>query len=169
VAIAVGQLIREAIGKLRLKLLDLTNRNRLLNFKLTASSNKFVRVVDEIPGHLYSRLTGETASSAKLYFAALPQPPEDQVDANDTGIVFPRIAAAAGQVTSHDGNQATAELNEKPAEFSPARLNLAQWARSNGIEASYDLPEAGASGRWEAWRRSDSDSSASRSTCQKNG
>ena len=70
----IDGLVRDAIAKLRLKLLDLSNRNRLLNFKFTDSSRKFVRVIDELPRLLYERLTGESGSNGKMYFAALPEP-----------------------------------------------------------------------------------------------
>ncbi|MEP7243797.1 MAG: DUF4011 domain-containing protein, partial [Gammaproteobacteria bacterium] len=73
----VTELVREGIERLRLKLLDLTNRNRLLNFKFTESSRKFVRVVDELPDVLYRRLTDESEPK-KLFFAPLPKPPEEE-------------------------------------------------------------------------------------------
>src|SRR6266403_382024 len=130
----VDQLIREAIAKLRLKLLDLTNRNRLLNFKFTDASKKYVRVVDEIPGHLYSKLTGDNAKDARLYFAALPEPPPDEVDPDDTGVLSPRIPGALFPLDSVGRNR-----GGNAAGGTVLRLNLAQWARENGIEASYDL------------------------------
>jgi very-short-patch-repair endonuclease len=139
--VPVDQLIRDAIARLRLKLLDLTNRNRLLNFKFTDSSKKYVRVIDEIPGHLYDKLTSDSAS--KLYFAALPEPPEDDVDPDDTGVRIRRLAPAVSPVAAGGDGVTNQETGEATERANTPRFNLAQWARENGIEASYDLPEQG--------------------------
>ena len=46
---SIKSLIRDAVAKLRLKLVDLTNRNRLINFRFSDSSRKYIRVIDEVP------------------------------------------------------------------------------------------------------------------------
>ncbi len=136
---AIEQLIREAIEQLRLKLLDLTNRNRLLNFKFTDTSKKYVRIVDEIPGHLYDRLTSDKTSSAKLYFASLPEPPLESIESDDTS--HPRRRSTAGAGAKAAGERAVANDPEPAPHTGPARFNLEQWARDNGIDPAYDLPE----------------------------
>lgn len=63
--------IEHALGELRLKLLDLTGRNRLINFKHTAGrSIQFVNVNLEA---VYGRLTGNTGSACQITY--LPDPP----------------------------------------------------------------------------------------------
>jgi very-short-patch-repair endonuclease len=127
-------LIRDAIERLRLKLLDLTNRNRLLNFKFTDASKKYVRIVDEIPGHLYDRLTSDNVSYAKLYLASLPEPPDQSIESSTKGL----IRSAASIAVNADGKSTDAEAALKTG---AARFSIEQWARDNGIDPSYDLPE----------------------------
>ena len=63
--------IEHALGELRLKLLDLTGRNRLINFKHTAGrSIQFVNVSLEA---VYWRLTGNAGSACQITY--LPDPP----------------------------------------------------------------------------------------------
>lgn len=58
----------KALEDLRLKLLDLTKRNRLLNFKNNKSS---VRIVDEQPKQVFQRLV---SAGDSMIFAPLPEP-----------------------------------------------------------------------------------------------
>jgi very-short-patch-repair endonuclease len=132
-------LIRDAIKQLRLKLLDLTNRNRLLNFKFTDSSKKYVRIIDEIPGHLYDQLTSDPANSAKLYFASLPEPPARLIESRATDLL--PVREAAGARIAANGERASPESTAPAPPTDPLRFNLEQWARDNGIDPSYDLPE----------------------------
>ncbi len=53
--------IEKEPGSARHALLDLTMRNRLLNFK--SSRNRTVQVIDEIPSQIYDRLVTCTARS----------------------------------------------------------------------------------------------------------
>lgn len=57
----VSELTYKALLKVRQKLLDLSKRNRLLNFKETARS---VRIIDELPDHVFATLVTETKSMA---------------------------------------------------------------------------------------------------------
>ncbi|MCG2710355.1 MAG: DUF4011 domain-containing protein, partial [Thermodesulfovibrionales bacterium] len=57
----VSELTYKALLKVRQKLLDLSKRNRLLNFKETVRS---VRIIDELPDHFFSTLVTETKSMA---------------------------------------------------------------------------------------------------------
>ena len=55
----LSELIQKALLKVRQKLLDLSKRNRLLNFKETARS---IRIVDELPDQVFKTLvTDKTA------------------------------------------------------------------------------------------------------------
>ena len=61
--------IEAGLERIRLRLLDLTNRNRLLNFRHAEKSS--LRVVNELPDELFYRLT----SNAEMLFAPVPKPP----------------------------------------------------------------------------------------------
>ncbi len=139
----ISVLVRDALEKLRLKLLDLSNRNRLLNFKFSDSSRKFVRVIDEIPGLLYDRLTGESGSSGKMYFEALPEPimGGDDVNPEDTGVTKSLSGLDAHQAYSEsEASGRKSSWGQRPQGRAKERINLADWASKNGIDPTYDLP-----------------------------
>ena len=132
----VNQLVREGIARLRLKLLDLTNRNRLLNFKFPESSRKFVRVIDALPDALYERLTDDSPRNGKLYFTALPQPPPDLYSQADT---TPNTALAT-EVRDDIAKRDPPGRSYRPRHSAAPRVDHAEWARQNGIDPSFDLP-----------------------------
>ena len=61
----------ESLEKLRSRLLDLSARNRLLNFS-HARSKRFARIIDELPDQLFESLTSEQT----MRFAPVPEPTE---------------------------------------------------------------------------------------------
>ncbi|WP_236709384.1 DUF4011 domain-containing anti-phage protein Hhe [Pseudomonas sp. Leaf127] len=103
-----------SMEKLRGRLLDLSARNRLLNFS-HARSKRFVRLVDELPDQLFTALLDETT----LRFAAIPEPTERQLI--DQGYL--KYDAASGSVS---------ELKKPPSSEA--------WAMCSGINTEYDLP-----------------------------
>lgn len=48
--------------RLRLKLLDLSKKNRMLNYSLGARSKRHLQIVDEVMEEVYRKLAGEDAS-----------------------------------------------------------------------------------------------------------
>src|SRR3954471_19523109 len=65
--------IKAGLERIRLRLLDLTNRNRLLNFRHTEKSS--LRVVNELPDELFYKLT----NNAEMLFAPVPKPARQSV------------------------------------------------------------------------------------------
>src|SRR5665213_1677442 len=67
--------------KLRMKLLDLSRRNRMLNYSLGARSRRHIQIVDTTLEDVYARLVGE---ESKLKIAFLPEPedllPEEKTE-----------------------------------------------------------------------------------------
>ncbi|HEX4050324.1 MAG TPA: DUF4011 domain-containing protein [Steroidobacteraceae bacterium] len=138
----IEQMVRDGIARLRIKLLDLTNRNRLVNFKFSETSRKFVRVVDEVPGILFERLTDDSARSPKLYFRSLPAPPpepEGPAEEADQLQLSPSVADAANEAKA--ASEKAARPRWKKAKLA-LKINLQEWAHKHGIEPSFDLPEA---------------------------
>jgi len=58
---SISELTHKALLKVRQKLLDLSKRNRLLNFKETVRS---IRIIDELPDQVFSTLVTETKNMA---------------------------------------------------------------------------------------------------------
>jgi len=104
----------ESLEKLRSRLLDLSARNRLLNFS-HARSKRFARIIDELPDHLFETLTAEQA----MRFAPVPEPTERQLIEQD----YLKYDEQTGSVS---------ELKKPPT--------AEAWAQILGIETSYELP-----------------------------
>ncbi|WP_426153678.1 DUF4011 domain-containing anti-phage protein Hhe [Pseudomonas sp. DC3000-4b1] len=106
----------ESLEKLRSRLLDLSARNRLLNFS-HARSKRFARIIDELPDHLFETLTGEDV----MRFAPVPEPTERQLIEHG----YLKYDEVTGSVT---------ELKKPPT--------AETWAQVLGMETSYELPVA---------------------------
>ena len=108
------EVIAEALAALRERLLDLTGRNKLLNFRHASLS--CLRIVDEIPDQLFENLI----AGNKFTFDPVPLPTEAET--------VQYISSSEG-ITLKEARQR--DLGPPPSE---------KWARQLGIDTSYDLP-----------------------------
>lgn len=104
----------ESLEKLRSRLLDLSARNRLLNFS-HARSKRFARIIDELPDHLFETLTAEQT----MRFAPVPEPTERQL-------------LEQGYLKYDEQNGSVSELKKPPT--------AEAWAQVLGMDISYELP-----------------------------
>jgi len=104
----------ESLEKLRSRLLDLSARNRLLNFS-HARSKRFARIIDELPDHLFETLMAEQA----MRFSPVPEPTERQL-------------IEQGYLKYDEQTGSVSELRKPPT--------AEAWAQILGIETSYELP-----------------------------
>jgi very-short-patch-repair endonuclease len=111
--------LHDQLGRMRRRLLDLTAKNRLLNFRHTPTS--CVRLIEEIPTHVFERVTRGEA----LEFA--PLRPDDTDD--DVELELP-VAAAPGS-TDAKRKRARQEAKAKAV------------ATALGLDPSFDLPARG--------------------------
>jgi very-short-patch-repair endonuclease len=110
------------LEELRKRLLDLTRRNKLLNFRHGKSS---LRVVDELPDELFKRLKNGTS----LIFRPVPEPPRGRsVSPSKEANTLPMKI-----ITSP----------EEKSEQSGRKVSATEYAKQLGIRTSYDLPQAG--------------------------
>ena len=105
----IDDFVKAAIQQYRAKLLDLSSRNPLVNFRHSDRSRSHIRVVDEIPEKLFERLE----SSRQLWFDPLPDPlliPADEE--------LPLFQEARRKATRTDAEykKALAELGPTPSE-----------------------------------------------------
>lgn len=103
------------LKRLRSRLLDLTSRNRLLNFRHPEASS--LRIVDELPDELFDRLAGGDS----MAFLPVPQPPKSA-----------RVQAAETDGEAPGGGEAGEK--RPPAEV---------FARSLGFATDFELPVVG--------------------------
>nr|WP_287410685.1 DUF4011 domain-containing protein [Pseudodesulfovibrio sp.] len=95
-------LARKTLENVRKKLLDLTARNKLLNFKETA---KTIRIVDELPNQVFDMLVHKSVSMEIL---AYEPPKEEEEDLAEVTIEEPQKSEASNKL---DGNNS--EILEK--------------------------------------------------------
>jgi very-short-patch-repair endonuclease len=155
----LDELIGSRIENLRPKLLDLTRRNPLISTRLSPRSNSLVRVVDELPDVIASYLAGEQ----RMRLVPLPpledDPRDEQSRAFQDALSNARLTdevylAGIEELKERDdeesaevGRRLERELRDRiradlglGARQTRGELTLAQHARNNAIEPTYDLP-----------------------------
>lgn len=155
------ELVSAKLQELRLRLLDSTRRNPLINIRFTPASTSFIRVVDELPDILRYNLS----QGRQMRLAALPAledelPDEQTNDFRDALFVARQEDNAyLAEIAKIDPAEAKAEEKLMQAERSlkdrlredldlPQRQTkdapaLAEHARLHGVEPSYILPLPG--------------------------
>jgi len=101
------------LENLRNRLLDLTNRNKLLNFKHTKSAS--IRIIDELPDQLVETLLADKA----MKFISIPDPTESEL-------------IAAGYLKYDEENDELIKVNEYPS--------AEAWAKYIGLDTRYEVP-----------------------------
>jgi hypothetical protein len=161
---AQREMAEKLIAELRKRLLDLSNRNRLLNFKFSDRARTHVRIVDEIPDVLYGKLS----DGKKLTFIPLPNP-EDEPEDEQSDEFFLMVQAARMSdeeylraldgLGEEDEPSASEQKIERalrdrvrqqlglPPRSTRDSMTPVDYARANGIDPSYDLPRDGGSNR----------------------
>lgn len=104
-----------ALENLRMRLLDLTARNRLINFKHTKAGS--LRIIDELPNQLVEELLSET----EMRFEAVPEPTKAEL-------------INAGFIKFDEKSQQLERLKSDPS--------AEEWAKHLKISTSYEVPES---------------------------
>lgn len=121
------------IAELRQRLLDLSNRNKLINFKHTSKGGRQIRVVGEWLPKLYAVLDGDKA----VEFTALPPLPDEPEDEQQPEFVS---ALEVAFLTDKAYLKAVEKLEDEPDD--KAEFTLANSDRDGDTEHEDD-PEAG--------------------------
>lgn len=104
----------KTLENFRMRLLDLTARNGLINFRYTRQGN--LRIVDELPHQVVETLLADTEMS----FSAVPEPTEEEL-------------IEAGYLERNEETGEIRRLRDDP--------DAGEWARHLGIATSYEVPE----------------------------
>lgn len=158
---AIAEMVRQGIRKAREKLIDLSLRNGMLNYRHSESSGRHVRVVNEVPSVLVDCLTSERTIDL------IPLPPVETIPRDEDTDAFRAalkearaidpdwLAAedakrAAGNRRRSKDKAAERKLRDRVRE----QLGMPEWrsatdpkvrAQELGIDPSYDL-KAGKAG-----------------------
>lgn len=151
--------IAARLEEMRKKLLDLSLRNNLLNFRHSEKSQAHIRIIDELPDQLYETLLSEK----ELIFKPLPEydnEPQDEKTSEFQGLYkqysitdeayLKDIEAAADKEDPFDSvAKADRKLKDRirielglPTLAEIKTLSNSEWAKQNGIDPKYDMPEA---------------------------
>lgn len=148
---------QKRIADLRRRLLDLSNSNRLLNYKFTSRTRRRVRLVDELPNTLLRKLL----EGKRLVFKALPEVGDLPQDEESDKFL---LALEQARRSDEEYLEALKTLNEEddepaqrieralrdrlrktlgmPDRDLPDQTSRAEWAKRNGIVPDFDLPVA---------------------------
>lgn len=151
------ELVYQTIKKFQDKLLDLSARNKLLNFKFSEKARTQIRIVNDTPDRIYKRLN----DGRKLVLETLPEPDGTPPDENSEQFQQLLIEMRS---TDEQYQSAIANDDESPESLQTierllrdrvrTRLNLPkligskisptpqQQAQGIGINPSYDLPSS---------------------------
>jgi hypothetical protein len=160
---AIAEMVREGMRKARDKLIDLSMRNGMLNFRHSETSARHVRIIDENLEFLVQTL----ASGESLDI--IPLPPVEQIPRDEDTDAFRAALKAAKEIdpewlAAEDARRAAGNrrrTKDRVAERAlrdrvRAQLGMPEWrasvdprarARELGIDPSYDLPPARAGTR----------------------
>ncbi len=164
-----GQQVFEArrqLAALRNKLLDLSKRNRLLNYRHSRRSRDHIRIVDEVLSRIFEQLC---EGDSPLTFAPLPEPNAAMLDPEDENSdqfqaylreerqseafqekiekIHSRTNENEGEESYEDElNRLEREIRDRirkilgmpPIRKDPNQTN-ASWARQNGVNPSFSL------------------------------
>jgi hypothetical protein len=155
---AIAELVRDAIGKAREKLIDLSMHNSMLNFRHSETSARHVRIVDEDLEFLVRTL------SSRESLNIIPLPPVEQIPRDEDTDGFRGALKAAKEtdpewLAAEDARRATGNrrrTKDRVAERAirdlvRAQLGMPEWrpavdprarARELGIDPSYELRSA---------------------------
>ena len=151
------ELVRETIKKFQDKLLDLSAKNKLLNFKFKENDRKQIRIINDSPDRIYKRLN----EGRKLGLQTLPEPDGTPPDENSEQFQQMLIEMRS---TDEQYQSAIANDDESPEKLQAierllrdkvrAKLKLPkligskisptpqQQAQGLGINPAYDLPSS---------------------------
>ena len=149
--------------KLRKKLLDLTLKNQMLNYKLSGKSQRRLDIVDTTLEDIYTSLVKKDDKKTGLRIDFLPDP-EDQLPEENTPLFLSALAhekisdsnylsrldelERAGHDDDTELDKLEQQLRERirtqlglPSRPTRADINRNEHARSQGINPALDLPQ----------------------------
>lgn len=148
---------QKRIAELRSRLLDLSNANRLLNYRFSARSRRQVRLVDELPDQILAKLQ----EGRRLVFKSLPEPGDEPADEKSDVFLLALEQArrsdeqylqALDDLGDDEEGEATRRIEcalrdrvretlRMPIRRTREQISKTEWAAENGIEPSFDLPQ----------------------------
>ena len=128
-----AQAAKPRVADLRQRLLDLSNRNRLLNFKHSARGVRYVRIIDESATDLFQQLQDDK-SVELVPLPPLPDEPEDESSATF------REALEEALLTDKTYLKAAAKIEALGADDAEARVRVEERALRDRLRKRLHMP-----------------------------
>ena len=112
--------ILESLNSIRNKLLDLSKRNRLLNFKRNKGS---LVIVDELPNNVYDFLV---ESAKEMVFQPIPEPKPEQIILNLSNSNSEEQSAVQEDRLNTQGNLTDIDLSEELPSQEDNSINVSE-------------------------------------------
>ena len=154
------KIVQKAIEKYRENLLDISNRNNLINLNFNPRSNKVIRIIDELPNNIYQKLTDEADKRLQL----IPLPPSEKEPKDEKTEIFKKTFEEL-KTTNEVYLKSIEDLGEKFDEsnkesqiiirklkddvrtelkltkrLSPETMSIEEYAKAHGIDPKYEVP-----------------------------
>ena len=148
---------QEAIAKFREKLLDLSNRNNLINLSFNPRSNRNIRIIDELPNQIYQKLIDNT----ELEIISLPAPKEYEDEQTEEfklefekgkleNEIFLKKVEELGDLYDESNKESQLILRELKdsiriklnleQRIAPDTVSIEEYAKEHGITPNYEMP-----------------------------
>ncbi len=152
------EITQKAIAKYRENLLDISNRNNLINLSFNPRSNKILRIIDELPNSILRKLSDEK----KLKLISLPAPQREPKD--EKSELFKKTFEEEKLINEDylktvdelgekfdESNEISQKVIRKLKDFvrekiglkkrpSPETMSIEEYAKAHGIIPNYEVP-----------------------------
>ena len=155
------EITQKAIAKYRENLLDISNRNNLINLNFNPRSNKVIRIIDELPNNIFNKLNDE--ADKKLQLIALPpsekEPKDEKTEIfkktfeefktiNETylksienlGDNFDEANKESQIIIRQLKDEVRVEL-KLAKRISSETMSIEEYAKAHGIDPKYEVPK----------------------------
>ena len=153
------EITQKAIAKYRENLLDISNRNNLINLNFNPRSNKILRIIDELPNAIFKKLSDEK----KLKLVSLPPPQKEPRDEKtetfkkafeEEKLINEDYLNAVEELGERfdEANEASQKIIRKLKDYvrdkiglkkrpSPETMSIEEYAKAHGIIPNYEVPK----------------------------
>ena len=154
------KLVQDYIQAKREKLLDISNRNNLINLRFTSRSNRILRIIDELPDQIFEKLK----SGKTLKIIPLPHPKDELEDEqtdefikelteqkNTNEIFIEDLEKLGDDIDETDVRylkilrKLKDEIRDKlglPKRPAPEIMKIEEYAKAYNINPKFEVPEA---------------------------
>ena len=153
------EITQKAIAKYRENLLDISNRNNLINLNFNPRSNKILRIIDELPNSIVKKLSEEKIFKLISLPAPEKEPKDEKTDLfkktfEEEKLVNEEYLNSVEELGEKfdESNETSQKIIRKLKDFvrdkiglkkrlSPETMSIEEYAKAHGIIPNYEVPK----------------------------